>query len=287
MKKCKREWSIEAVLDADLESDRLPLVKALIACIEDKKHISKVVQTLASKSPLPKDLLFLKRVKVSEDRALVIIRVTEEKHVKDLDCITGLSQQEYLSAEVPSRPPRTRRQFEFARKYWPCHFHEDKRIEAIVHKSLPEIWGHNFFDRHCQNIERVLKGVEKTAAAGVVFDPKSDRVVAEATESEEKLRHCCMNLIDCVAHAHGGGVWPLKGQVEKDCNQEAYLLTGYDVYLSHEPCIMCSMALVHSRAARVFFSQVSPLYGGLYSKTRLQTIKALNHTFEVYKVILN
>lgn len=37
MKKCKREWSIEAVLETDLESDRLPLVKAFTASIEDKK----------------------------------------------------------------------------------------------------------------------------------------------------------------------------------------------------------------------------------------------------------
>ena len=283
MKKCKREWSIEAVLETDLESDRLPLVKAFIASIEDKKHISKVVQILASKLPLPKDLLFLKRVKVTDKNspAFVIISVNEEPP-KDLELPSNI--QDFLSAELPSRPPRTRQQFEFAKKYWPCHFHEDKRIEAIVNKTLPEIWGEKFFDLHCQNIGEVLKG---QTATGMVFDPKSDRVVATASESEDKtetLRHCCMNLIDCVAHTHGGGVWPLKAKVEPDCNQEAYLLTGYDVYLSHEPCIMCSMALVHSRAGRVFFSQVSSLYGGLYSKARLQTIKSLNHTFEVYKV---
>ena len=281
MKKCKREWSIEAVLEADLESDRCPLVKAFIACIQDKKHISQVVQNLASKFPLPKDLLFLKRVKISENSAFVIISVNEIEPQ-----IEGMSDfiQDFLSAEIPSRPPRTRQQFEFAKKYWPCHFHEDKRIEAIVNKTLPEIWGQKFFDLHCQNMEEVLKGQKES---GMVFDPKSDRVVAFTSESQtetEKLRHCCMNLIDCVAHTHGGGVWPLKAKVEKDCNPEAYLLTGYDVYLSHEPCIMCSMALVHSRAGRVFFSEPSSLYGGLYSKTRLQTIKSLNHTFEVYKV---
>ena len=134
-------------MEADLESDRCPLVKAFIACIQDKKHISQVVQILASKFPLPKDLLFLKRVKISENSAFVIISVNEIEPQ-----IEGMSDfiQDFLSAEIPSRPPRTRQQFEFAKKYWPCHFHEDKLIEAIVNKTLPEIWGQKFFDLHCQ-----------------------------------------------------------------------------------------------------------------------------------------
>ena len=283
MKKSKLDWNIEAVLDPEVTSDTLPVVKAFIAKVEDKKNISKVVQLLAQKWPLPKDLLFLKRVKADKTSAFVIISVEKIDNLE----IPGLTQ-DLLTTELPSRPPRTRKQFEFAKNLWPCHFHEDKRTEAILHKSLPEIWGQNFFQLHCQNIEKVLKG-QKQVQCGLVFDPKSDRVVAVAFGCEEKLRHCSMNLIDCVAHAHGGGAWPLDEafEVEKDCNAEAYLFTGYDVYLSHEPCVMCSMALVHSRASRVFFSQVSPYNGGLYSKARLQNIKALNHTFEVYKVSLH
>ena len=37
------------------------------------------------------------------------------------------------------------------------------------------------------------------------------------------LRHCTMNLIDCVAHAHGGGAWPLLAfHVEEDTNDKAW-----------------------------------------------------------------
>ena len=127
---------------------------------------------------------------------------------------------------------------------------------------------------------------------GLVWDPKRGQEIASAfdTRSEHApLRHCTMNLIDCVAHAHGGGAWPLLAfgdhhVQEKDTNHKAYLLNDYDVYLKKEPCIMCSMALVHSRVTRVFFAEPSTTNGGLYSVARLQNVTALNHSFQVYKV---
>lgn len=62
-----------------------------------------------------------------------------------------------------------------------------------------------------------------------------------------------------------------------------YLCTGYDVYLTDEPCIMCAMALVHSRARRIFFHKLNAK-GALKTLTKLHTIKALNHHYEVYQI---
>lgn len=65
-----------------------------------------------------------------------------------------------------------------------------------------------------------------------------------------------------------------------------YLGTGYDVYLTGEACMMCAMALTHSRVRTVFFGKEHPTRGGLKSLTKLHTLKGLNHRFQVYQVQL-
>ena len=62
-----------------------------------------------------------------------------------------------------------------------------------------------------------------------------------------------------------------------------YLCTGYDLYLTHEPCTMCAMALVHSRIGRVFYAQPCAESGALGSRYSVHEIASLNHHFRVYR----
>uniref|UniRef100_A0A0R3WN83 CMP/dCMP-type deaminase domain-containing protein n=1 Tax=Hydatigena taeniaeformis TaxID=6205 RepID=A0A0R3WN83_HYDTA len=61
-----------------------------------------------------------------------------------------------------------------------------------------------------------------------------------------------------------------------------YLLTDCDVYLSTEPCLMCAMALLHSRVKRVFIARRLPSIGGLCSRWKLPLVKGVNHHFLVF-----
>lgn len=66
-----------------------------------------------------------------------------------------------------------------------------------------------------------------------------------------------------------------------------YLCTGYDCYIVHEPCAMCAMALVHSRARRVVFCVEDPRGGALGGAgLKLHSKRTLNHHYVVYKMPL-
>lgn len=155
----------------------------------------------------------------------------------------------------------------------------------------------------------------------LIMDPlvKSNCVVAIACNNESHpSQHSAMVAIDNVAKTQKGGVWNitdntiynLKGIEENlykylkeiypdekfgarnysskneasDCefSDGPYLCTGYYIYMLKEPCVMCSMALVHARAKRIFYMFPNEHFGALSSKVKLQAIPSLNHHFEVF-----
>lgn len=61
-----------------------------------------------------------------------------------------------------------------------------------------------------------------------------------------------------------------------------YLCTGWDCYVLHEPCLMCAMALVHSRVRRVVYARPDAAAGALEGAQRLLALRSLNHHYEAF-----
>ena len=80
---------------------------------------------------------------------------------------------------------------------------------------------------------------------------------------------------DPTAHAE---VNALRAASEKLGN---YRLPGCELYVTLEPCVMCSGAMLHARLARVVFGASDPKTGACGSVVNLFDQPALNHQTEI------
>lgn len=67
---------------------------------------------------------------------------------------------------------------------------------------------------------------------------------------------------------------------------ENYRLVDADLYVTIEPCTMCSGAMVHSRIKRVIFGAVEPKAGVAVSRQNIFEWEYFNHTVEVVSGVL-
>ena len=98
---------------------------------------------------------------------------------------------------------------------------------------------------------------------------------------EHPFQHCSIVAIDLLATQSIYSRENLLGN-DQEKRKNCHLLNGCSIYLSDEPCIMCSMALLHSRISNVYFLKKNPLYGALTSNYCLHRLKKTNHRFHVY-----
>lgn len=150
--------------------------------------------------------------------------------------------------------------------------------------------------------------------AALIVHPDTHDVVALELDAQgsHPLHHAVMQALDAVANgylaqksAHADG--PVEPQCKRirrlddenvaagdACNhaqnslcspyEQPYLCKGYDCYVVHEPCVMCAMALTHSRVRRILFAKKDPSGGALGGAFRLHSHAALNHRLQVYHV---
>ncbi|OWT41077.1 tRNA-specific adenosine deaminase 3 [Cryptococcus neoformans] len=123
------------------------------------------------------------------------------------------------------------------------------------------------------------------------------------------LRHATLNCVASIAHLR---TVPPFTDVPPTRNGADYLLTSLSLFISHEPCVMCAMALLHSRVREVFYvfprkkgggfeynegnehGEASPVHGhdegagtrkniGEQGGFGIHARRDLNHRFEVWK----
>ena len=93
---------------------------------------------------------------------------------------------------------------------------------------------------------------------------KDDKVLARAHNLKiHKKDSTCHAEVECI---------------RKACKKlNSYYLNDCEMYVTLEPCMMCTGAIVNSRIKKVYFATDDPKGGSLISNIRLSEVKKLNH----------
>ena len=93
---------------------------------------------------------------------------------------------------------------------------------------------------------------------------KDNKVIARAHNKKERKNSAVFHAeIECINKA------------TKKLNN--WNLTGCDMYVTLEPCMMCTGAIINSRIDNIYFGCKDPKGGALVSNIKLNKIKNLNH----------
>jgi tRNA-specific adenosine deaminase 3 len=102
------------------------------------------------------------------------------------------------------------------------------------------------------------------------------------TSKHHPLRHSVLNLTRKVGEASFNQPEDPDAQGSRK-NGSNYLLTSRILFTTHEPCMMCSMALLHSRVAKVMYLISMGGTGGCGGSRCLPSLEGVNHRFGILK----
>lgn len=93
---------------------------------------------------------------------------------------------------------------------------------------------------------------------------KEEKIIARAHNRKEK-KNCA------VFHAE------IECMIKAARKLNNWNLKGCDLYVTLEPCMMCTGAIVNSRIDRIFYGCKDPKGGALVSNVKFKHIRNLNH----------
>jgi len=230
--------------------------------------IFQTVQIINKHFPVDTAYNYLKKIR---NGSVIIAPVREGLDQRLDDLLIALGSANLLTEEitiekipVPKFPVLTHEQFAIANKIWPIR----------VTTPLTDIWMEPDSvakEKICNRLNCLINIDNPCATGACIFiSPSSEELLEGFSQTNKNpLNHAVIDACNKV------------GKVSD------YLATGFHVFCLGEPCVMCSMALLHSRVAEVYFIQTDgeeKKFHGLGSTVSIHCNPQLNHRFRVFRV---
>ncbi|CCD26816.1 Tad3p NDAI_0I02480 [Naumovozyma dairenensis CBS 421] len=311
--KCIIEGRLQQILPKHITSEpELINIWTIDINPQDSKYfIAFIRRNIKETDPI--SLLHLKRIqKNPNDKSLLKLILCSVEYIADREDIIKLLESiekktpngnvekiQYTNLnkdlKVPKEPPITRELInEWSKKFWPMVWNGNPNDQILNDYIIDMDSIRGKLDIISKQSQSLAKSNEIPVVSLFVnpLDPLNHILSIDQRNSTSgcQLDHSIMNGIKKVAEDE---VKRRKLEQEaKESNnyrEKTYLCLNFDVYTTHEPCSMCSMALIHSRIKRLIFIKPMEVTGSLRPESGhgycMHANKNLNSKYEVFQWI--
>src|SRR5438067_7349213 len=127
------------------------------------------------------------------------------------------------------------------------------------------------FMREALRLAAKARAADEVPIGAVVV--RADKIIGRAYNQVELLK-------DATAHAE------MLALTQAEAAVGDWRLVDCDLYVTKEPCVMCSGALVHTRIRRVIFGCADPAAGAAGSVINVLQMPTLNHRCDIAAGVL-
>ncbi|KAJ3763320.1 cytidine deaminase-like protein [Lentinula raphanica] len=260
--------------EEDLESIRT--VQAWVVDVPEPRHIATLLKWLKTNGMEDPNLDHLKRVRKQDGKTTLLLSIDPDPP----QLPTELELASPFQIPVPSSAALTLNSLGLKATFWPTFYAPKRKGDSETWSCGKVAWAREAMkvvvsEAHRSHIEGELP-ISAFMPASYEEENQNTALAHDTrTSTSHPLRHAVLNLIRKVADLDLN-----RGSLSE--SGPNYLLTGRTVFLSHEPCIMCSMALLHSRVKQVFYLIPMGKTGGCGSVACLPTLPGVNHRFPIF-----